>query len=210
MTLSTGRHKIITMTKKNNTAPHHHGNLREALINAGLELLETGGTQALTLRKCAALAGVSHAAPANHFNGLISLKVAIMARGHFMFTEAMQQANAQAETSPWNQLNATCEAYITFARTHKTLFHLMFQSGCEELEGADKQSMSENQQACEASYGTLQQVCLPFEHTGNNALNTETMVWSLVHGYAMLFADKDCAMQDVPEFSEILPRLKLK
>ncbi len=198
------------MTKKTNAATHHHGNLREALINAGLELLETGGTQALTLRKCAALAGVSHAAPANHFNGLVSLKVAIMARGYLMFADTMRQASTAAEACPRAQLNAICEGYITFAKAHKTLFHLMFQADCNDMTGVDEVTANEKQQAGAESYTILQQACLPFEHNGDNALNTETMVWSLVHGYAMLFVSEDCPMQDIPEFSEILPRLKLK
>ena len=58
---------------------HHHGNLREALITAGVGLLNEGGLSALTLRKCAARAGVSHAAPAYHFKGLNGLLTAIAA-----------------------------------------------------------------------------------------------------------------------------------
>ncbi len=59
--------------------PHHHGNLREALIVAGIEILKEGGLPALTLRACAARAGVSHAAPAHHFDGLPGLVTAIAA-----------------------------------------------------------------------------------------------------------------------------------
>ncbi|MCV2403630.1 WHG domain-containing protein [Marinomonas sp. C2222] len=198
------------MTKKTTSTPHHHGNLREALINAGLELLETGGAQALTLRKCAALAGVSHAAPANHFNGLVSLKVAIMARGHLLFAETMRQASSQAESCPRTQLIAICEGYIRFARTHKTLFNLMFQFDCIDLEGVDDASKNEKRKAGEESYGILKKACLPFEHNGGNSLNTETMVWSLVHGYAMLFANEGASKRAIPSFSEILPNLPLK
>ena len=76
--------------------PHHHGNLREALIIAGLELMEEGGPDALTLRKCAKRAGVSHAAPAHHFNGLTGLKAAIVARGHRLFSDFIRKAGAEA------------------------------------------------------------------------------------------------------------------
>ena len=56
---------------------HHHGNLRPALIKAGIALLEEGGIDALSLRKCAARAGVTHAAPAHHFDGLAGLKALV-------------------------------------------------------------------------------------------------------------------------------------
>ena len=58
---------------------HHHGDLRQALVAAGIELLDEGGLAALTLRRCAARAGVSHAAPAHHFKGLRGLLTAIVA-----------------------------------------------------------------------------------------------------------------------------------
>lgn len=194
--------------------PHHHGSLREALIAAGLELLETGGPAALTLRKCAALAGVSHSAPANHFNGLISLKVAIVARGHFIFAETMRQYSTDAKDSPTAQLNAICAGYIAFAQEHGELFQFMFQAFGASNGEIDDLAMSEKTREATASYEILRQACQPFEHNDNNALNTETMVWSLVHGYAMLFAG--CGSEgylgppcSVPAFSEILPKLTL-
>jgi DNA-binding transcriptional regulator YbjK len=61
------------MTESADKKKPHHGNLRAALVSAGIELLEEGGLEALTLRKCAARAGVSHAAPAHHFEGLQGL-----------------------------------------------------------------------------------------------------------------------------------------
>ena len=201
------------MNKEPNPAPHHHGNLRQALIDAGLELLETGGTAALTLRKCAAVAGVSHAAPANHFNGLISLKVAISARGHLMFAERMRQYSSAAKPTPHEQLNAICAAYVAFAHEHHTLFQFMFQFlGAGENE-VDEITRAEKTQAGAASYEILRHACIPFEHKNNVAQNTETMVWSLVHGYAMLFSSDYSPTptgQAMPEFSEILPDLKLR
>ena len=77
------------MPDKQPKKPHHHGNLREALIRAGLVRLEKDGPDAMTLRKCAARAGGPHAAPAHHFNGLISIKGAITARGQGLVGAAM-------------------------------------------------------------------------------------------------------------------------
>ena len=157
--------------------------------------------------------GVSHAAPANHFNGLISLKVAIIARGHLIFADSMRQSSAKAESSPWAQLNAICEGYIRFAQTHQTLFQLMFQFYGGSLESVDEVSMTELQKASGESYGVLRQACTPFKHNENNAVNTETMIWSLVHGYAMLFSEKkssEFSNLDIPNFSDILPALSLR
>lgn len=194
--------------------PHHHGNLREALIRAGLELMEEGGPDALTLRKCARRAGVSHAAPAHHFNGLPSLKAAIIARGYRMFAQTMRDYRKAAKTDPQAQLAAICDGYIAFSRQHTAVFKFMFQPHNLDIEALDKTTATELEHDSIASYRILQQACEPFaDENGDNA-STEIMVWSLVHGYAMLFCNP-CENslsppQTIPDFSHILPMLKLK
>jgi len=197
----------MTGTKR----PHHHGNLREALIAAGLDLMETGGPEALTLRKCAAMAGVSHAAPAHHFNGLISLKMAIVARGHRLISQSMRRASARAAPTPHAQLNAICEGYISFARNHTAVFKFMFQPHKLDLETLDATTRAEFQKESETSYQILRDACAPFERGDTGNFGTEIMIWSLVHGYAMLFGDKKTISSPpmaIPEFSQIMPNLE--
>lgn len=200
----------MTDTKR----PHHHGNLREALIVAGLELMEQGGPDALTLRKCAKRAGVSHAAPAHHFSGLISLQAAIIARGHLLFAQSMQQASARdrarADTTPHSQLRAICDGYISFARTHSAVFKFMFQPHGLDTSALDAASSDDLIRDATASYQVLRDACEPFE---SNGISTEIMVWSLVHGYAMLFCGTTIQLPSsdpAPDFSQIMPILKLK
>ena len=193
--------------------PHHHGNLREALINAGLELMEEGGPDALTLRKCAKRAGVSHAAPAHHFNGLTGLKAAIVARGHRLFSDSMRRAGAKAAKTPHAQLAAICDGYITFSRHHTAVFKFMFQTHDVDHDLLD--DITRNELECESStsYEILRTACAPFEHGQADSLGTEIMVWSMVHGYATLFCDvpkNPAPPQTIPEFSQILPKLQLK
>ncbi len=52
---------------------YHHGNLREAFIDAARNLLESDGLAGLSLRKCAERVGVSHTAPKNHFGNMAGL-----------------------------------------------------------------------------------------------------------------------------------------
>ncbi len=193
--------------------PHHHGNLREALITAGLDLMEEGGPDALTLRKCAKRAGVSHAAPAHHFNGLISLQAAIIARGHQKFADSMHHAAQQAAPCPQAQLNAICAGYIDFARNHSAVFKFMFLPHDVAMDSLDATTQQELIRDSQASYQILRNACTPFEHNDSVGVSTEIMVWSLVHGYAMLFSSPDkteTPSGPIPEFSQILPKLKLK
>ncbi len=191
---------------------HHHGDLREALIAAGIALVEAGGPEALSLRKCAARAGVSHAAPAHHFNGLASLKLAIVARGYKIFTETMQ-AHRQGAGAPHARLLAICEGYLAFARSHTALFQIMFQPFSGDLAQINAPVLAELEKHSGAAYRELAQACAPFEPVSGQAGGTEAMVWSLVHGYAMLFAsapEGGTPIGTPPDFAGILPRFPLK
>ena len=63
------------------TTPYHHGDLRNALLDAADELLQEQGLQGFTLRACARRAGVSHMAPKHHFNDVRGLLRAVAERG---------------------------------------------------------------------------------------------------------------------------------
>jgi len=189
---------------------HHHGDLREALISAGIKLLEEGGADALSLRKCAAMAGVSHAAPAHHFNGLISLKAAIIARCYRMFSDSMLAHRHRAEATPRAQLLGICEGYLAFTRTHAPLFQIMFQPKPEGMERVNPDILEELEAESTNAYMILRAACAPFAPVGGHDQGTEVMVWALVHGYAVLFANQpgeETPAGALPEFARILPDL---
>ncbi len=191
---------------------HHHGDLREALINAGIELMEAGGPAALSLRKCAAKAGVSHAAPAHHFNGIVSLKAAIVARSYMIFAETMQAHRANI-SEPRARLLAICEGYLSFARSHAALFQFMFQPLPEDYAQINPPILAALEQHSTRAYSELEQACAPFAPIGGQGEGIEVMVWSLVHGYAMLFTSTPESRTPAgapPDFAQILPSFPLK
>jgi len=191
---------------------HHHGDLREALIVAGIELMEAGGPAALSLRKCAAKAGVSHAAPAHHFNGIVSLKAAIVARSYLIFTQTMQTHRANI-TEPRARLLAICEGYLSFARRHGALFQFMFQPLPENHAQINPDVLAELERHSTRAYGELEQACAPFAPLNGQAGGIEVMVWALVHGYAMLFASAPEGKTPAgtpPDFAQILPIFPLR
>ena len=191
---------------------HHHGDLREALITAGIELMEAGGPAALSLRKCAATAGVSHAAPAHHFNGIVSLKAAIVARSYKIFTESMQ-AHRQGVGEPRARLVAICEGYLAFSRQHRALFQFMFQPFAQDMAQINAQVLADLEKHSSAAYAELADACAPFAPVAGQAGGTEALVWSLVHGYAMLFTtapEGRTPLGTPPDFAQILPIFPLR
>lgn len=156
------------------------GNLRENLIKAGLELLQNGGTSALTLRKCAARAGVSHAAPAHHFDRIEGLLTAIAASGYEAFSATMLHHLSRAPDRRRERLFSICEGYLEFAAANEALYGLMFNSSQVDFCDPDLSAKSH------ASFQILEQCCAPFQDANTGHLTLEITIWSLLHGYCGL------------------------
>src|SRR5689334_5464324 len=107
--------------------PYHHGDLYETLVKSGTELLIEQGIDKFTLRECARRAGVSHAAPKNHFDSVEDLLCEIAARGFEQFFQALDAAaNSEPVPTPENRLAAMGRAYVAFARRNPAIYLLMF------------------------------------------------------------------------------------
>jgi len=154
------------------------GELPQALIQAGLALLDEEGTEGLTLRRIAARAGVSHAAPAHHFGGLPGLKVAIATRGFQSFLRDLISARDSVpdDATPFQRLLAVNLAYIRFASSRTGLFRLMF----DQLPAQDPELRT----VATDSYFVLKSICAPF--VDGRPAGFETAVWALTHGYAAM------------------------
>lgn len=163
-------------------APYHHGDLRNALLEAaGLELAEHG-PGGLSLRAVAGRAGVSHAAPAHHFGNLKGLMTALAALGFRRFGAAMAAARGAAEASPTAQLTAAGAGYVAFAIEAPQLFRLIFSGS--ELDWTSRELV----QASEIAYRQLAEVVAGMVPglERPEARRVELLVWSTVHGYCHL------------------------
>lgn len=160
---------------------HHHGDLRNALVRAGIEILSEDGIDKLTLRRCAARAGVSHAAPAHHFNGIEGLRGAIAEEGFRVFRNYMLDARGGAGDDPHERVKAICRGYLYFAQDNPALFELIF--GIRAM----RQLTQTLPESPGAAYDVLRETCAPFVPDGTEPQFVEAQVWSLIHGFCSLF-----------------------
>ena len=100
--------------------------LRERLIDAGVELVTTGGTGAVSLREIARRAGVSHGAPRRYFPTHVELLSAVARRGFADLAAQLAGAAAGSTGSARNQLTALGRAYLDFAASNRGMYELMF------------------------------------------------------------------------------------
>jgi len=112
---------------------YHHGDLKNALIEAGLDILSKEGVQALSLRKVARKAGVSHAAPYAHFADKQALIAAIATEGYARLYQDLAEVAAHYASDPSQALIEVAWAYVQFAVNHPDHFKVTF-SGIVENE----------------------------------------------------------------------------
>src|SRR5208283_6146894 len=105
---------------------YHHGNLKQALLEASLDLIRKAGPGAFTLREVARRAGVSHNAPYRHFRDKEELLAALAAEGFDRLTAAMTKA-AESASGALDRFRMSGRGYVEFALRHPQHFAVMFE-----------------------------------------------------------------------------------
>jgi AcrR family transcriptional regulator len=100
--------------------------LRDRLIDAGVELVASGGSAAVSLREIARRAGVSHGAPRRYFPTHLELLSAIARRGFAGLAARLGEAAAGSADDPRARLAALGRAYLDFAASNRGMYELMF------------------------------------------------------------------------------------
>jgi AcrR family transcriptional regulator len=190
--------------------PYHHGDLRHALIQAGLEMLSDGGAAALDLRKVARKAGVSHAAPYRHFADKQALVAAINEEGFRRLAERIQSTLREASEDSFEQLQAIGRAYVQFAQEHPWLMREMFSGLTVEREAFPE---------LYAASKTVFQLYMEVVRRGQERVSIidgdpgalAGVLWSLLHGVAMLTIENQMRpYTDGPDGAERVTRFSVQ
>ncbi len=164
---------------------YHHGDLRRALVQAAIDILRKDGSDALTLRRVARQAGVSHAAPYHHFADRRALVAAVAEQGFAKL--AVVAETARRSSVPSEQLHEAGIAYVVFAVEHPEHFRIMF-----SREIADTTAYPELRASAEKAKAVLKRAVDASESEAGESLSTDLRLvtaWALVHGLATLLID---------------------
>jgi AcrR family transcriptional regulator len=115
---------VPRITKK--TGSYHHGDLRRALLETAVRVVEKEGVAALSLQALSRRAGVSSGAPYHHFASREQLLAEIAAQGFELLVAEMQREAAAAPADARSQLEALGRGYVLFALAHRGHFRVMF------------------------------------------------------------------------------------
>jgi AcrR family transcriptional regulator len=162
---------------------YHHGDLRNALIEIAAELLAEDGLHALSLRKMAQRAGVSHNAPYMHFADKEAVLAAIAEEGFRLLAIEVASAVAQAGNSARQRLIAASNAYVCFALNHSNHLQVMFRP-------SDLTKYPSLLEASQASLNQLFELVKSGQENGElRSGDTHKMtkaIWTMVHGIAAI------------------------
>jgi AcrR family transcriptional regulator len=177
----------IRVVRKRRDA-YQHGDLRRALVQAGLKLLSEKGVDGLSLRAAAELTGVSHAAPYRHFRDKDALVAAIAEEGVRLLTAAMrQEIEASGARSVLTRLRAAGRGYLSFAMRHPAYCRTIFGQPIWSEEGPEWASL---RASGEEAYGVLRGLVVEGLKRGELRAGDPDQIslacWSLIHGFSML------------------------
>ncbi|MGR3343137.1 MAG: TetR/AcrR family transcriptional regulator [Paracoccaceae bacterium] len=166
---------------------YHHGNLRQALVDAALQLIEEKGPTGFTLSEAAKSAGVTPAAVYRHFEGREDLIAEAARQGYQVFADLMDYAYSKGQPSALASFEATFPSYLAFARKYPGHYVAMFESGIS-INRTPELAILANR-----ALGVLERAAVELsQHIPPDKRPPAQMVsahiWAMSHGVVELFA----------------------
>lgn len=176
---------------------YHHGNLREALIEAALALIAEKGPSGFSFADAARSAGVSSAAPYRHFRDREALIADVARRGFELFEQRLDAAWNDGRPDTFTAFENTGRAYLAFARDEPAHYSAMFEAGIDldsdpELRRAADRAFAVIRKAAEALCALAPAGSRP------PAMMVALHLWSVAHGIASLFGRGDAGRRKLP------------
>jgi AcrR family transcriptional regulator len=176
---------------------YHHGNLKEALVRAALELIAKKGPAGFTFAEAARFAGVSPAAPYRHFRDRDELLVDVARRGFDQFEATLARAWDGGRPTVPAAFDRLGKAYLRFAQNEPAYYSAMFETGLSleastELRAAGERAFAVLRHATEQLVATMPAPNRP------PVLMMTLHIWALSHGIASLFGRGDGARHAAP------------
>lgn len=175
-------------SKSTGRGSYHHGNLREAIIAAALDMIASAGPNGFTLAEVARAVGVSGAAPYRHFKDRNALVAEIARQGFDKFAEQLFAAWNEGRPDAVVSVEAVARAYLAFARREPAYYAAMFEPGfpLEDdpvLLASSERAFGVLRLAADGATRTMPAAGRP------PALMVALHIWSMAHGVASLFIE---------------------
>lgn len=182
--------------KPSRKSAYHHGDLKDALVDATRDIIEREGLTQFTMRESARRAGVSHGAPAHHFGDKTGLLTELAARSFEERRELAQRYMAEAGDAPAEKLKAMGLAYIDYSVANRGVHELVSRS--DQVDWDSPRLACASQATTDELVAAMSAVTGETLHPSKEANPSTLLAWSVVHGFAAL-VNEGKILRDVPE-----------
>jgi AcrR family transcriptional regulator len=182
---------------------YHHGNLKEALVRAALELIAEKGPAGFTFADAARWAGVSPAAPYRHYRDRDALLADVARRGFELFATALANGWDEGKPDVMTAFDRLGKIYLDFAKREPAYYSAMFEAGVPLDTDRELREASENAFAVLRAAAEKLVMLMPSQGRPP-PLMVALHVWSMTHGIASLFGRGDAARRSLPMSPEEL------
>ncbi len=174
------------MARKKTVRPsYHHGDLRNALLQAAGELLAETSPRDLSLRDVARRARVSHMAPYRHFENRNALLAELAVQGFADLRDEMRAAADEHPGDPTLQLQSAGIRYVRLAMRQTPRLMLMF-GGVLGQDDYTPEQCRVTEEAFDGLHAIIQRGQADGVFRAGDSRALSLSAWSLVHGLAML------------------------
>ena len=176
---------MYTDARKQNQS-YHHGNVKEALIDVAMQMIEANRPGLLSLRRLAKEVGVTPSAVYNHFSDKSALMLAIKIRLYEEINQYFEE-RVDAAADPEAALLASCLAYYHFSQQYPAHFHILFSSTLP-MDWSTPQTV---ETSCRSIVRTRKLVFEIYQKyqipcSEEEVVNTTLLIWSQLHGIVAL------------------------
>jgi AcrR family transcriptional regulator len=195
----------MNWSKEDKESPrgYHHGNLKEALLRAALELIAQKGPAGFTFAEAARWAGVSPAAPYRHFRDRDELLASVALRGFHQFEQVLARAWDEGRPDVFFALDRLGRAYLDFARSEPACYSAMFEGGVPLADNPELRDAGDR--AFAVLRAAAEKLCAQVPARDRPpALMVALHIWAMAHGIASLFGRGDAARRALPIAAEEL------
>jgi AcrR family transcriptional regulator len=190
------------MVRAEKQGKYHHGDLRRAVIDTALQLIAEQGIESLTLREISQRIGVSRMAPYRHFENKAMLLVALAQEGFQSLFIHLQAAVAQSPPDPLARWQSLGVAYVLYAVANPVHYRVMFDSSL-----SNRKIYPELYKTALQNFNCLLEIIVECQQQQlirpDDPQELAQIGWSLVHGLAMLYIDRQFATMGCAPIEEL-------
>lgn len=167
----------------NKGGSYHHGNLRNALILAAVDLIEERGSPDFAISEAAKLAGVSAAAPYRHFKDREALLDAVADLYFIGLAEKTQETCDACPKGSRESILALGRTYLHYVSGHPAFYNLIWN---EDVHRTKQHSEGEHRPGFYTFVGAVSDWCQHQSLTNSNPLELAVKLWAMAHGLSVL------------------------